>query len=73
VLQASEGTFPETAGLDINTRGAGVDSEGELRKGEVVRLLLPPQGVRTVVPVLAEVVWCEPAGKRHRAGLRFLI
>ena len=57
---------------DIGADGIGILTDCLLRKGTVLRLDFPVSGLRTPLPVFAEVAWAIAANDRFRAGLRFL-
>ncbi len=59
-------------GVDISSDGLGFLTEGRLKKGMVLKLALPAQGVDANLPVFGEVVWSSPVAAGLRAGLRFL-
>jgi hypothetical protein len=57
---------------DICADGLRILTDFALKKGTVVRLGLPVNGPKIVLPVFAEVIWAVSANKRCKAGLRFL-
>ena len=57
---------------DICAGGLRIVTDYPLKKGVVLRLSLPLNGLRMPLPVFAEVAWTVPAAGRFSAGLRFL-
>jgi hypothetical protein len=58
--------------LDISDDGLGFTVDVPLKKGEIIKLLIPASTARTSVPVFSEVIWARPTNDHFRTGLRFL-
>jgi hypothetical protein len=58
--------------VDISLGGMGLLTSRHLRAGEIMKLLMPMEEVKIVVPVMAEVKWCRPFENEYRSGLTFL-
>ena len=59
-------------GIDISSVGVGLETDGKLQKGEVVKMSVPLSKEDATVPVFAEVRWVVRDGNNYRAGLQFL-
>jgi len=59
-------------GLDISQGGIGLVAEYPLKEGKLVRLFVPVQGKKTMVPVFSIIKWSKPMESQFRAGLQFL-
>ena len=69
----TEGTAVRKAkGVDINSRGIGVEAAEELFKGELVKMKVPLGTDGAYIPVFAEVRWVSGSNENYRAGLHFL-
>jgi len=60
----------DATGVDISGDGLGLVTNVSLTQGNVLRLLIPINGVS--LPVFAVVKWSEPCKDKFRAGLQFL-
>jgi hypothetical protein len=58
--------------LDISDDGLGFTVDVPLKRGEIIKLLIPAYTARTSVPVFSEVIWARPTNDHFRTGLRFL-
>jgi hypothetical protein len=59
--------------LDVSAGGLGLKAAFPLKKGQVLKVFLPIQKVKTSLPVFGEVVWSEASDEHaSRAGLRIL-
>lgn len=60
-------------GVDISPNGLGMISACAFYKGEVLKLALPVDIVKTAMPVFAEVMWSKIENESCRVGLKFLM
>lgn len=59
-------------GVDISQDGLGLITDYYLKKGEVLKILIPTR-IANITPVeFAEVVWLRQNEYKFRTGLRFL-
>ncbi len=59
-------------GIDISQNGIGLISNRPLKKGSVVRLILPPIKKDTEFTTFAKTVWSKKINGSYRVGLNFL-
>jgi len=62
----------QAKGVDINSRGIGLEAAEELLKGELVKMRVPQGTDGAFIPVFAEVRWVSGSKENYRAGLHFL-
>lgn len=60
-------------GIDISPNGLGMISACSFYKGEILKLSLPVDVVKTAMPVFAEVMWSSIENESCRVGLKFLM
>lgn len=65
-------TIHEGVCLDISAGGGGLLTITPLKKGDVVKLMVPMGTKDLCLPVFTEVVWSEDTGAGIRAGVHFL-
>jgi hypothetical protein len=66
-LMRGQGTI-----ANIHACGIGMISDYPVSAGDVLKVYLPVEGTRILLPVFSEVRWARPAGNRFYAGIRFL-
>ena len=60
----------DATGVDISACGLGLITKFSLTQGNVLKLLIPINGVS--LPVFGVVKWSEPYKDKFRAGLQFV-
>ncbi len=60
-------------GVDISPNGLGMISACSFYKGEILKLSLPVNIVKTTMPVFAEIMWSRIENESCRVGLKFLM
>ncbi len=68
-----EGYRPDGQCVNISLRGLALETAQPLARGEYLKLEMRLPGRDQPIQALAEVVWTEPRGAGHAAGIRFLI
>ena len=58
--------------VDISENGLGLTTDYYLRKGDILKLLLPDNCMHSKCPLFAEVVWMKPSNGYFRIGLKLL-
>lgn len=66
-LMRGQGTI-----ANIHACGIGLISDYPVSVGDVLKIYLPMEGTRILLPVFSEVRWARPAGNRFYAGMQFL-
>ncbi len=62
----------EGIGIDLSSEGGGLATSFPLKKGDVVRLLIPMGKMQLRLPVYALVAWSRAADGGFRSGVAFL-
>ena len=70
--QAADSQTCKAMGLDINSRGIGLETAEELFTGDLVKMYVPLGSAGAFIPVFAEVRWVNDLDGKYRAGLHFL-
>ncbi|WP_457571183.1 PilZ domain-containing protein [Desulfovulcanus sp.] len=60
-------------GVNISHTGIGLITKYSLKKGSVVRLIIPIEEVGTSFSTFAKTVWAQRINGSYRAGLHFLM
>ena len=60
-------------GVDISQSGIGLITKYSLKKGSIVRLILPTEEKETGFYTFAKTVWSKRINGSYRAGLTFLM
>jgi hypothetical protein len=59
-------------GLDISSHGLGLTTEFPLRKGDVLKVLIPSLVEDAEIPVFSRVAWSREEKGGYRVGMEFL-
>ncbi|GFE56991.1 PilZ domain-containing protein [Geobacter sp. AOG1] len=59
-------------GIDLSSCGGGLATKYPLKRGDVVKLLVPVGVTNVRLPVYASVVWSKATDDGFRAGVAFL-
>ena len=59
-------------GVDLSAEGGGLATKYPLKRGDVVKLLVPVGVTNVRLPVYASVVWSKATDDGFRAGVTFL-
>lgn len=62
----------EAQGVDISSHGLGLLTTPALKKGDILKVILPSRADGAVLPVFSQVVWARKNNDQYRVGLQFL-